>query len=280
MPTRLPIRVALLVTMASAPAVAEAGEHGAADAVPIGLETELALHSAYVWRGLNVFADTDERGALDQNDQNAMVAPSLSYTLPGTDLTLGYWGAYQLNGENRAALVDAGVGAEQDVFAFWELELRPDVTLEVGATYYFYPFAEEEAAGIAFPHMIEPTVTATLSTGAADLGLTLAYFHAFNSELEAARHLYVSPAVSKELELTTAVGLELGAGFGYKIWTGDHGDDTSNTYDVLVAVSLPVSFRGPFSLTPGVSWAWTNLEERSFGDEQVLFGSVALGVSL
>ncbi|MFW5740923.1 MAG: hypothetical protein ACOC1F_11220 [Myxococcota bacterium] len=259
------------------PARAQAPEVNEKEPDALGLHAELGLHSAYVWRGLNLFADTDVEGRLDQSDQNLMLAPSLAYMLPGTNLSVGYWGAFQLTGDHRGALVDAGVGAEQDLFAFWELSLDASTSLELGATYYFYPFAEEEQAGVDFPHMLEPTIIASHSLDWVDVGLTVAYFHAFTSELEAGRHVYINPAVERETALTSAMGLGLSAGFGYKIWTGDHGDDDSNTYDVLVGVAAPVALGSSLSVSPGVSWAWTNFEGRGFGDEHVVFGSLVVG---
>ncbi len=256
-----------------APARAQDGE-------PVGLDLELSFHSAYVWRGLNLFADSDATGTIDQNDLNTMLSPAVGFAVPGTSFALGYVGAYQLNGDNKSALVDAGLGAEQDLLLFWDGELAESTTLSAGFTYYFYPFASEEMAGTSFPHYLEPSATLVQGLGPLGLGLAVAYFHGIPAALESTRHLYLNPHVSHATGVNDAVAIEATAGVGYKVWTGERQGDTDNTYDVLVGLSAPMAIGDPFTVTPTLSWAWTNFEHNGFADEQVLFGSLAVGAGL
>lgn len=245
-----------------------------------GLEAALTVNSAYVWRGLNLFADTDDTGRINQQAHHMMLNPALSYTIPDTGLTVGYWGAYQLTGSNRRALIDAGVGAEQDLLATWNLPLGESSALSLGLTYYFYPFAKKESAGTGFPQYIEPAATVTHDLGFFEVGFATAYFHGIPSALDPARHLYLNPFLARSAELGSAVSIEAALGFGFKIWTGERDGSTDNTYDVLTGLALPIEFAAPFTLTPSVNWAWTNFEANSFADEQVFFGSLALGAEL
>lgn len=271
--------IGLLTTLALfCPAFAHAQEAPAEEKV--GVSASVEVHSAYVWRGLNLFADVDDEGRLKQNDQNFMLSPAVSYAIPGANLSIGYWGAYQLTGDNRSELADAGIGAENDLIATYTAQLSERLTLDAGATYYFYPLAKEEVSGVSFAHAVEPMAVLTLAAGAIDFGLTLAYFHPIPSELEAGRHLYFSPSISKSFDISDQVAVELRGSFGYKVWTGEHGDDDSNTYDVLTGVAVPIAVGGPVSVTPSVKWAWTNFEDRSFGDEHVPFGSLMVGAEL
>ena len=59
------------------------------------LNLDLEAASAYVWRGINVFGE-------DQNSQAFSVFPSITATFGA--LSLGYWGAFQLSGDNKSAL--------------------------------------------------------------------------------------------------------------------------------------------------------------------------------
>ncbi|HVZ34176.1 MAG TPA: hypothetical protein VG963_17235, partial [Polyangiaceae bacterium] len=61
------------------------------------LNVDVEAASAYVWRGINMFGTK-------QNTQDFSVFPSITASLGG--LSLGYWGAYQLSGDNKSDLVD------------------------------------------------------------------------------------------------------------------------------------------------------------------------------
>lgn len=246
----------------------------------VALDTGVGISSAYVWRGYNLFQDTKAM------DQNAMVSPALTLSFPATGLSLGYWGAYQLNGENKSALVDAGVGAEQDLILGYERALN-QLTLSLRLTYYFYPMADEEIAGTRLPSYLEPSAGFSYSLFA-DLGFNLAYFHGLQEEIKSTRHLYISPSLSKSFEIGATVAVEPALSFGYKIFNDSEIKD--NVYDVLLGVGVPIQATGSFLLTPSVNAAWTNLsdvplgngteEKRGFGDEYVVWGGLNLDYSV
>ena len=246
----------------------------------VALDVGVGISSAYVWRGYNLFQDTK------QMDQNAMVSPSLTVSFPSTGLSIGYWGAYQLNGENKSLLVDAGVGAEQDLILGYELKINEQLTAAFGLTYYFYPMADENVAGTSMPSYIEPAAGVTYSTFA-DVGLMVAYFHGVQEEIKGTRHIYISPSVAKSFEVGTSVAVEPSLSFGYKIFNESEIKD--NVYDVLLSVGVPITATKAFSVTPSVNAAWTNLtdvqdftsvKKRGFGDEYVVWGGLNLDYSV
>jgi hypothetical protein len=77
----------------------------------IGIDLDLGVASLYAFRGLNLFKQAG------QNDANALFAPAITWTIGETGFSVGYLGAYQWTGSNRSALVDAGIGHEQDLVA-------------------------------------------------------------------------------------------------------------------------------------------------------------------
>jgi hypothetical protein len=89
--------------------------------------------------------------------------PWVSYALPNTGLSVGYFGSYQVSGDNRQAMVDAGVGDEQDLILAYSKQLHELVTVGTGVAAYAYPFASKKVAGTAVPLYIEPSVTAVVS---------------------------------------------------------------------------------------------------------------------
>lgn len=270
-------------TDVEADAVADVAEEGHADPVEaeevdtdgaaasgLGLEVGLELASAFLWRGLNVFQDKDRM------DQHMLAAPSLTWTVGETGLSVGYWGAYQLNGDNRSALIDAGVGAETDLILGYSHSVTEDFTVDGGIVYYVYPFADEAAAGAATPGYIEPNVVLSYTT-VVDVGLMVGWFRSLQSELDGFNHIYINPTVGKSLTLGAGMELQLGVGLGYKVFQDD--EATDNVYDVLATVGLGVELPAGLSLTPKVQAAWTNLGDAEIADELAVAGAVALGAS-
>jgi uncharacterized protein (TIGR02001 family) len=235
----------------------------------IGLDFEVAVASAYVFRGLNVFQKDR------QSDRHAFVAPAITFAVPDTGLSLGYWGAYQIVGDNRAQNTDAALNLEQDLFATYDLSLHDSLTVSSGVFYYFYPFAD--IPGTSNPSILEPVVKGSY-TSAVDLGLSVSYFYALQEEIKALRHIYVSPSVSKGVDLSESVGLAVGASFGYKRFDDEAIKD--NVYDVSLNVGVPLDVGGGASVTPSINAAWTNLQDADFGDEYVIWGRLAFGFGL
>jgi hypothetical protein len=258
------IAVLALVLAALAAVPARAGE-------PLGLNLDLGAYSAYLFRGANVFQK-------DSNmDQAAFLAPSATYTLGSTGLSVGYWGAFQVLGEDISPKIDAGLGAEQDLILGYGRALTDTLSLKATLIYYFFPLADEKAAGTSLPSYLEPGVACTW-TGPVDLTLGVAYYHGVQDALKLYRYLYLNPKASKTLALSGTTSLELSLGLGYKLF--NEGDKvTDNVWDGLALVGVPINM-GSYYVKPGLGLAWTDYEARDLADEVSFFAGVNLGTNL
>lgn len=270
--------IALLLTLGilAGPGVARAQdevvEAAAAPPRKVGVNIDLEASSVYVFRGLNVFKNTS------QWDQTGMIAPSLTYTVPGVGIHVGYWGAFQLAGSNRGALVASGYGNEQNLIVGVTRGLGKGFTLDASLTWYFFPFATRAAAGTTLPSSLEPSLTLAWA-GPVDLELKVLYFASIQEVLKDYRYLYVRPRISKTFPINPTLGINLGLGFGYKLFN-DFRKMKDNVYDVRADVGLPLQFGDLFYLTPGVHLAWTNLEGVRTRNEFVAYGGLNVGVNL
>ena len=240
----------------------------------LGLNIELSLQSAFVFRGYNVFQQDGQR------DLNMLLAPGLSWSIPDSGWTLAYWGAFQVSGNNLSALIEAGVGAEQDLIFIYERELAGGLSMEFSLCWYLFPFASEEVAGSSFPVFVEPALKLKRSLGL-DFSLALSYFFGlqFVEGIRDYSHLYLRPAVGKSFALTEWLGLELSLGYGYKLMIdGNSGRD--NLHDIDLALNLPLSLPHGVYLLPGVHLGWSDLSETGFADELLVWGGLVAGVDL
>lgn len=239
----------------------------------IGLSLSFEVASAFVFRGYNVFRQTT------QHDQNALFAPSLTYAIADTGLSLAYWGGYQWTGSNQADLVAAGVGHEQDLVVTYERAMLSEaLTLSAALTYYFYPFASKEDAGTAVPSYLEPSVKASFAT-ILDLGLQVAYFAGLQDAVKDLRYLYLSPSVGKTLELHPRVGLALGLGAGFKIYN-DRDTMKDNVFDITFNCEFPVRLSDALAVTPAMHMAWSDFEALRLGEEYVIWGGITFGAQI
>jgi hypothetical protein len=234
----------------------ETGDKGRA-----GVNVNVGIYTLYNFRGLNTFQEDS------QQDQNALFAPSLEWSVFNTGLYLGYWGAYQLTGDNKTEMVDVGLGHEQDIFLGYKLGLAEGLLeLNFMLTYFFYPFADEVLAGTAFPSIIEPLIGLGVAT-VIDLGLKVSYYHALQSEIDVLRHIYINFTIGKEFAFNETFGMNLGTGFGAKIWIVDV---DYNRFDLLFNWSIPIHFTEQLYIEPGVHLGWTDLVTVSSGEEDDL----------
>ena len=241
---------------------ADGEEAGAAEEEGLGLEVAAGISSIYAFRGVNVFADTHPR------DQNAMASLGLSYSLG--PLSISYWSAYQLRGKDVSGYVADGTGAEQDISLSYEQELAgPTVSLSLAA--YLYPFADPAAPGSELPAYLEPALGLGWS-GFADLGLNVSWFAGLEGELAEDRYVYLNPTLVKTFELSKAAGLELSAGYGYKLRTAKSNKD--NVFDVLLSVGLPLQLLEGVTVTPSANGAWTNCGATEVADEYMIWGAL------
>ena len=75
-------------------------------------------------------------------------------------------------------------------------------------------------------------------------------------------YLYLNPTLSREFELHEMVGLDVGVGYGYKVY-GSDSSINENLHDFLFKLSLPVRLPKGFYLTPSIDLAWTDVHGRA-----------------
>ena len=261
---------------------------------PVGINLDVEISSIYNFRGWNTFQEKS------QQDQNGLLAPSITWSIFDTGLSIGYWGAYQISGSNQAEMVDVGLGHEQDLFLGYSHGWKDDfVVLSAAFTYFFYPFADEDVAGTANPSFIEPLIGLTISPWI-DISLNLSYFAGLQDAVEDYRYLYINPSLGKSFEFSDRWGMALGLSVGVKIFN-DYDEMKDNVVDVGFDWSFPVTLAGTFYVEPAVHLAWTNMysnimvssglddnpatpddesmEERepTFGDEFMVYFGMNLG---
>jgi hypothetical protein len=240
------------------------GDEATGDETAIGLNVEVELASAYVFRGFNVFGD-------EQRAQRASVFPSA--TVSAGPISGGFWGAYQLSGDNALQKVAEGFGAENDLWLSYE-GTAGALGYSALLLYYVFPFADEATAGAATPMYLEPGVGVSYST-AVDVGLDVSYFRGLQDATASLSYLYIHPSITREISLPGDRTLSLGGGFGYKLWTNDP-EAEDNTYDVQLDVKMTIPFGNAY-VAPAAHVAWSNLAALGLGDEIVVWAGVHLG---
>jgi hypothetical protein len=252
----------------------------AAPSTLINIDVEAA--SAYVWRGINLY------GA-DQNTQNFSVFPSLTATFGG--LSIGYFGGFQLTGDNKSDVVDRGTGAEQDLILKYSGSLAENLTYSAGLVYWLYPFADAEVANTDLPMFIEPGVGATYATAPVDLGLYVGYYRALQDVNEAGSFVYISPSLAKSVPLTADISLALGLAAGFKGYTNlPSGQDGDRIFDLTLNVGATLPFADMY-VTPQLHAAFATRmddldlgtpgnQEPEFSDQFVAWAGVHVGYNI
>jgi hypothetical protein len=229
--------------------------------------------SAYVWRGINMFG-------VNQNTQALSVFPSL--TLTSGALSLGYWGAFQLSGDNKSALVDSGVGGQNNFSLKYSGWGEDGLAYSAMVTYWVYPFADEEVAGTATPMYIEPGAGISYLVGA-DLGLYVGYYRGLQAVTEGASFLYINPSIGKTFPLSDDLGIALSLSGGYKIFTND-----PQTEDRALDLALNASVAIPFDdtyITPQLHAAYATRDDAAvpdaeFSDSFIAWAGVHVGFDI
>lgn len=229
--------------------------------------------SAYVWRGINKFGE-------NQGSQAFSVFPALTATFGG--LSLGYWGAFQLSGDNKSTLVDNGVGAENDFILKYSAWLQHNLALSASATFFTHPFADETQAGTGDPMYLEPGVGISYLTGA-DLGLYVGYYRGLQSVTEPASFLYINPSIGKTFHVTEDLGLALGLSAGYKVFTNDPPNE-DRQFDLALTVSAAIPFSDVY-ITPQLHAAYVTRDDAvipdpGFSDSFVAWAGVHVGYDI
>ena len=261
------------VPSASAEVPTAAGEAPEAAAKPLGLTVELGFATNYVFRGLNVFGDR-------QLDPYCLFDPSITYVIPGTTLTVGYWGGFQLNGSNLGAKLATTQGGEQDLWANYDVALPADLVLALGVTAYLYPMAKEATTGTSFPVYLEPRVGLSWN-GPVVLSVNAMVFLGLQDTptVRDGSYFYVTPKIQKTFQFVPAVALDLSLSYGFKYFIhGNAGLD--NLHDVMFRAGVPIRPVGKLYLTPGVGAAWTDFRNRSAAEGFAVYGFFNVGVEL
>lgn len=267
------------LAMTSLPAMARAqetqadgrmGSGGGAEDGPAGTHEGTGFHvefeaaSTFVFRGLNVFGD-------EQLGQHASLFPSITVTIGA--VSFGYWGAYQLSGDNARQKLDQGFSAENDLWVGYEGS-RGDLGYSASLLLYAFPFADEQAAGTAVPVYLEPGVGVSYAT-TVDLGLNVSYFRGLQTATQGLSYVYVNPTITRDIPLANDVELRLGGAFGYKLWTNDP-QAVDNTYHVQLDAMLTIPFGNAY-VAPAAHVAVTNFEALGLADEIVVWAGIHLG---
>jgi len=221
------------------------------------LNVDVELASAYVWRGINMFGT-------NQNTQTAAVFPSLTATFG--HISLGYWGAFQLTGDNKSDLVDSGVGAQNNLVLKYSGWIDEHVAYSASATYWLYPFADEEVAGTSTPMYLEPGFGISYLAGA-DLGLYLGYFLGLQEVIEPASFLYINPSVGKTFfPFDSDIGVAVSASAGYKVFTNDPPNE-DRQFDLGLNLSAAIPFENTY-VTPQLHAAYVTRDEAVIPDAE------------
>jgi hypothetical protein len=238
------------------------------------LSIDVEASSAYVWRGINVFGT-------DQNTQAFSVFPSLTATFGG--LSLGYWGAFQLSGDNKSALVDQGVGGENDFILKYSGWINRDLAYSAMLTWWIYPFADEDVAPTATPMYLEPGFGISYLAGA-DLGLYLGYYRGLEEPLDQASFLYINPSIGKTFfPFDSDVGLALGLSAGYKAFTNDPPVE-DRAFDLALNLSVAIPFDDMY-ITPQLHAAYVTRDDAvvpdpGFSDSFIAWAGVHVGYNI
>jgi hypothetical protein len=240
------------------------------------VNADVEAASAYLWRGINLFGE-------NQNTQAFSVFPSLTATFGG--LSLGYWGAFQLSGDNKSALVDSGVGAETDLIAKYSATIAENLTAYGMLTYWIYLGADKDAAGgVSTPMYLEPGAGLAYST-AADLGLYVGYYRGLQEQVQPASFVYINPSVGKTLPISGDISLALGLSAGYKLYTNvPDGGAKDRPFDLTANIGATFPFSDMY-ITPGVHAAFVTRDDKAvadagFSDEFIAWAGVHVGYNL
>lgn len=233
---------------------------------PWQLDIGLEFSTSYNFRGLNVFARETQR------DANMLLAPSVDWEIFDTGLSIGYWGGFQISGDNISDNVDSGIGAEQDILLGYGYDFKgraEGLSASAGLAYYFYPAADEDIAGTSVPSYLEPSLGVSFSS-ILDIGISVSYFLGLQDAVRDFSNLYISPFIAKSFTIHRQVGLDLAFSYGAKIWKDS--DLVDNTHDINIGIALPLKIAPYIFLTPNINLAWTNLEAEEFVPNQTTMG--------
>jgi hypothetical protein len=246
------------------------------------LEASLEVASAYVFRGYNVFQQESQR------EQKAVQEVLVAWNASSSGLYLALGSANQLTGDNLVSNVDAGLGAEYDLFAGYDFGRHQPMGVTTELAIAAYPVAESRVVGTHVP------LVASLSAEPRwrhELYFYVGYLHGFRRGLYQEDQLYLNPHVQKKLDLGERFELDLEVGAGVKLFSLDVGTVRDNMFDVLGTATIYCALTEVIYVGARVGWAWTNFTAqrdpvtgatvgRRFADEYVPFWAISVGAEL
>ncbi len=238
----------------------------------IGITMELDWGTIYYDRGDNVFKENA------QSDQNAYMAPSISYAFPHTGLWIRYGNVYQWSGRNLADNVDAGKGHEQNIGLGYSYLFSPKMYLDAKLAAFFFPFANEEEAGVDVPCYLEPSLNLAVNS-LVELSLFLAYYSGIQKNISDTHYLYIRPAIRRGWRINKMAEFALGIGAGVKL-LNEGAFDADNVIDLDLLCEVPLTLAPQLSLTPSLHAAWSNYKELDISDETMVWASLNMKIVL
>src|SRR5262249_14003895 len=147
----------------------------------------------------------------------------------------GYAAAYQVNGGNIDDNVAAGAGAEQDLFAGYELEPTSKLSISSELALVLYPAASPHVAGVSVPLFADLSSELRYPSGI-ELGLYVSYLSALRRGPERGDYVYLSPRLVKGVRFGRRVDLDFFVSGGVKLFEGVAGPRRDNVFDLLATV--------------------------------------------
>lgn len=238
---------------------------------PLGLRIDLGYASAYNYRGLNYF------GGGNQLAQRGMLAPSVSWTIGKTGLSLAYLSAYPIHGPNPGELMKSGYGGEQDLTLTYSRSFTGSLSASAWIAGSAYPFASPAVAGTRVPVYLDPGASITYSTFV-DLSLSASFMVGLQTAIEAYRYAYLRPTVARKLTINDRVAVETAAGAGLKLFVVSAAPP-GNRVDLSADVRVPIKI-GSGYVAPGIHYAWSDVGDRPATTGHMVFGSFNTGIDL
>ena len=252
--------IVAMACLACAPAKGAEVEEG----VPAGVSVDVAVLSAYVWRGQVL-------------NKDAVLQPGMTASIGG--FTANAWSSM-----NLAETETDGEFTEFDWTASYSFGAGP-VALAAGVVQYTFPnstVAGEDGEATAYPGTVELFATAGLPD--LPLGPSLGVYW----DVDEIEGFYAVASIGHAFELTEKATLELAAslGFGDKDYNaGYFGHDKAAANDLLLVASLPIAMGKNATLTPSIGYAALpdtglgDAAKEAYGEREYLFGGVALGLA-
>lgn len=240
----------------------------ATSAESLGLSLGLTISPIFNDRGANVLSSRGQMG------YQLVLMPTARYTFGAEGPYLSYMGVFKAGGED----MDVGANGLQLLRAGWQSQLLDDaLRVDGGLGLALFPGADPELVRDGIPVVLEPFFGLTWTTPVLTPSLSMILSHHVQDELSLARHLYVQPSVARSFPLEAQLELNLVASAGFKVF--GEGGPSDRRLDLATQVGVAID-TGSLTLTPALHAAWLDLEDESFEDEYMAWGSLGIAADL